>query len=93
MYQSIDAGNALLLQGKYEEALDYYGAAEQLARAQTAIPYQVQALERIADAQFRSGRRLEAEATLRQAVELCEKVSYEDGKRVAEAAMERLLAS
>lgn len=93
MYQSIDVGNALLLQGKPEEALDYYGAAEQLARAQRAIPYQVQTLERIADAQARAGRRVEAESTLRQAVELCEKVSYADGKRVAEAAMERLRAS
>jgi tetratricopeptide (TPR) repeat protein len=90
MYQSIDLGNALLMQGKPEEALERYKIAEQLARARTAIPYQVQALERIADAQAQAGRREEAEATLRSAMELCDKTSYEDGKRVTAGAMGRL---
>jgi tetratricopeptide (TPR) repeat protein len=93
MYQSIDLGNALMMQGKYEEALERYRIAEQLARARTAIPYQVQALERIADAQAHAGRRHEAEATLLSAIELCDKASYEDGKRVAAAAMGRLKVS
>jgi transcription elongation GreA/GreB family factor len=78
------------MQGKPEEALERYKIAEQLARARTAIPYQVQALERIADAQAQAGRREEAEATLRSAMELCDKTSYEDGKRVTAGAMGRL---
>jgi tetratricopeptide (TPR) repeat protein len=90
MYQSIDLGNALLMQGKAEEALERYRVAEQLARARTVIPYQVQALERIADAQAHAGRRDEAQATLRSAIELCDQTKYEDGKRVTASAMERL---
>jgi tetratricopeptide (TPR) repeat protein len=81
MYQSINEGNALMMQRKFEEALNYYRAAEQLAQLMGALPYQVQALELMGHAHKHAGQAEEAEQAWRRAVELSKQSNYDMGQR------------
>jgi tetratricopeptide (TPR) repeat protein len=87
MYQSYNLGNALLMQNRFADALIYYGAMEQLARASNLPVQQVQALEQMGTANYRMGKSAEAAENWEKAVELSRGLKFEEGQR---ANLERL---
>jgi tetratricopeptide (TPR) repeat protein len=87
MYQSFNLGNALLMQNRFADALIYYGAMEQLARASNLPVQQIQALEQMGTANYRMGKPAEAAEHWEKAVELSRGLKFEEGER---ANLERL---
>jgi tetratricopeptide (TPR) repeat protein len=87
LYQSFNLGNALLMQNKYADALVYYSAMEQLARASDLPVQQIQALEQMGTANYRMGKSAEAAENWEKAVELSRELKFEEGQR---ANLERL---
>jgi tetratricopeptide (TPR) repeat protein len=82
MYQSINAGNALVMQRKFDEALNYYKAAEQLAEINNALTYRVQALELMGHTHRHAGQLDEAERVWCKAVDLSRQSKFDAGQRV-----------
>ncbi|HEU4389590.1 MAG TPA: tetratricopeptide repeat protein [Blastocatellia bacterium] len=80
-YQSINLGNSLMMQQKYEDALSYYSAAAQLAEANKSLPYQVQALERIGEVHQATGAKALAAESWQKAADLCVRFKYDLGLR------------
>src|SRR5215475_15492071 len=70
LYQSFNLGNSLLMQKKFADALIYYNAMEQLARASNLPLQQIQALEQMGTANYRMGKPAEAAENWEKAVEL-----------------------
>jgi Tfp pilus assembly protein PilF len=87
LYQSFNLGNALLMQNKFSDAMVYYNAMEQLARASNLPVQQIQALEQMGTANYRMGKSAEAAENWEQAVELSRELKFEEGQR---ANLERL---
>lgn len=81
MYQSFNLGNALLMQNSFADALIYYGAMEQLARASNLPVQQIQALEQMGTANYRMGKPAEAAEHWEKAVELSRGLKFEEGER------------
>jgi hypothetical protein len=79
IYQSINLGNALLMQRKYEEALVYYQSAEQLAEVNKVLHYQLESLRQIGEVKYQLKQPAEAAQAWQKAVDLSEKFQYEDG--------------
>lgn len=79
MYQSINLGNSLFMQQKYDESLIYYDSAEKLAEANKVLPHQVQALERIAEVKRAQEKLDEAIEVLCKAADICRQNKYEYG--------------
>jgi Tfp pilus assembly protein PilF len=87
LYQSFNLGNALLMQNKFSDAMVYYNAMEQLARASNLPVQQIQALEQMGTANYQMGKSAEAAENWEQAVELSRELKFEEGQR---ANLERL---
>jgi tetratricopeptide (TPR) repeat protein len=87
LYQSFNLGNALLMQNKFTDALVYYNAMEQLARASNLPVQQIQALEQMGTANYRMGKLAEAAEHWEKAVKLSRELKFEEGQR---ANLERL---
>ena len=81
LYQSMNVGQALFMQRRFDEALVYYRAAEQLAQASSTPIYQIQALERIGIIAHEKGHLGEAARAWERAVECSQKFQYEPGLR------------
>ncbi len=81
LYQGFNLGNALLMQNRFTDALVYYEAMEQLARASNLPVQQIQALEQMGTANHRMGKSAEAAENWEQAVELSRKLKFEEGQR------------
>ncbi|MBO0722255.1 MAG: tetratricopeptide repeat protein [Blastocatellia bacterium] len=81
--QSINLGNALLMQNNYSESLIYYRAAERYAESSGPgmIIQQIQVLERIGLACHRKGEYEEAAEALEKAATLNEKIKNFEGQR------------
>jgi tetratricopeptide (TPR) repeat protein len=79
MYQSINLGNALFMQQKFDESLVYYDSAEKLAGANQVLPHQVQALERIAEVKRAQDKPDEAIEILAKAADICRQNKYDYG--------------
>jgi len=79
IYQSINLGNVLQRQQKFDEALVYYQAAEQLADKNRTLAYQIQALEQIGAVRHQTRRLDEAAAALEKATDLRQKFHFEHG--------------
>jgi tetratricopeptide (TPR) repeat protein len=77
IYQSINLGNVLQRQQKFDEALVYYRSAEQLAGTNHALAYQLQALEQIGAVNQQTGKLNEAAEALEKATELGQKFHFE----------------
>jgi tetratricopeptide (TPR) repeat protein len=87
LHQSFNLGNTLLAQNRFADALFYYDATEQLARASNQSTQQIQALEQMGTANRRMGRLAEAADNWEKAVELSRESKFKDGQR---ANLERL---
>jgi tetratricopeptide (TPR) repeat protein len=87
LYQSFNLGNALLMQNRFADALVYYIAMEQLARASNLPVQQIQALEQMGTANYRMGKSAEAAENWEKAVELSRELKFREGQR---ANLERL---
>jgi len=85
--QSFNLGNALLMQSRFADALIYYNATEQLARASKQPLQQIQALEQMGMANCRMGKSAEAAENWEKAVELSRESKFKEGQR---ANLERL---
>jgi tetratricopeptide (TPR) repeat protein len=85
--QSYNLGNALLAQNRYADALIYYNATEQLARASNQPLQQIQALEQMGVANYRMGKSAEAAENWEKAVELSRGLKFKEWQR---ANLERL---
>lgn len=81
LYQSMNLGHALAVQKKYDEALMYYGSAEQLAQASNAPIQQIEALERAGTIRYQRSQIKEAEAAWEKAVTISKTLEYEPGMR------------
>ncbi|MBO0800322.1 MAG: tetratricopeptide repeat protein, partial [Blastocatellia bacterium] len=79
--QSINLGNALLMQDNYSESLIYYRAAEQYAGSSGMIIQQIQVLERIGLACCRKGEYDDAAEALEKAAMLNEKIKNFEGQQ------------
>jgi tetratricopeptide (TPR) repeat protein len=79
--QSINLGNALLMQNNFTESLIYYRAAEKFARLSGMLIQQIQILERIGLACRRSGAFEEAAEALEKAAMLNEKIKNAEGQQ------------
>jgi tetratricopeptide (TPR) repeat protein len=79
LYQSMNLGQALFMQQRFDEALLYYRAAEQLAQTSHTPIYQIQALERIGIIKREKGHLDEAAEAWEKAVECSQKFQYELG--------------
>ena len=69
------------MQQRFDEALIYYRAAEQLAQASRTPIYQIQALERIGIIKHEKGHLDEAAEAWEKAVECSQKLQYELGQQ------------
>src|SRR5215813_4971151 len=85
--QSYNLGNALLAQNRYADALIYYDATEQLARASNQPLQQIQALEQMGVANHRMGKSAEAAENWEKAVELSRGLKFKEWQQ---ANLERL---
>lgn len=81
LYQSMNLGHSLFLQNKFNEALVYYGAAEQLAQASSAPIQQIEALERIGITKYQAVELKEAAQAWEKAVEISKKLEYKPGQK------------
>jgi tetratricopeptide (TPR) repeat protein len=81
LYQSFNLGNSLLMQNRFTDALVYYAASEQLARASNLPVQQIQALERMGMANNRMGKSSEAAENWEKAVEMSRELKFEVGQR------------
>jgi tetratricopeptide (TPR) repeat protein len=81
LYQSFNLGNALLMQNRFADALVYYTAMEQLARASNLQVQQIQALEQMGMANYRMGKSSEAAGNWEKAVEMSRELKFEEGQR------------
>jgi tetratricopeptide (TPR) repeat protein len=81
LYQSLNLGNTLLTQNKFDEALIYYTAAEQLAEASGAPVQRIEALEKSGIANHGIGNATEAALAWETAVDLSRRLRYEPGMR------------
>src|SRR6185503_1449823 len=88
IYQSINLGNALMMQRKFDEAIVYYDAAERLAEFNKAVILQVQALERMGDVNHEQGLLEEAIERWERGADISRKHQYEYGLR---SALEKLV--
>jgi tetratricopeptide (TPR) repeat protein len=79
--QSINLGNALVMQNNYTEALIYYHAAEKYAGLSGMFIQQIEVLERIGFACRRSGAFKEAAEALEKAAMLNEKIKNHEGQQ------------
>jgi tetratricopeptide (TPR) repeat protein len=79
LYQSMNLGHALFMQQRFDEALIYYRAAEQLAQASNTPIYRIQALERLGIIKREKGHLDEAAEEWEKAVECSQKFQYELG--------------
>jgi len=79
LYQSLNLGNALLMQNKFAESLIYYRAGEKSAERSGAIILQIQALERIGFACYENGQLEESADAWEKAAGLNEKIKNRDG--------------
>jgi tetratricopeptide (TPR) repeat protein len=79
LYQSMNLGHTLFMQQRFDEALIYYRAAEQLAQTSNTPIYQIQALERIGIIKHEKGHLDEAAQEWEKAVECSQKFQYELG--------------
>jgi Tfp pilus assembly protein PilF len=85
--QSFNLGNALLMQNRFADALIYYNATEQLARASNQPAQRIQALEQMGMANYRMGKSAEAAENWEKAVELSRESKFKEGQQ---ANLERL---
>jgi tetratricopeptide (TPR) repeat protein len=81
LYQSFNLGNALLMQNRFADALVYYAAMEQLARASNLKVQQIQALEQMGMAKYRMGNSSEAAENWEKAVEVSRELKFVEGQR------------
>jgi tetratricopeptide (TPR) repeat protein len=81
LYQSMNLGHALFMQQRFDEALIYYRAAEQLAQASSTPIYRIQALERIGIIKREQGHLDEAAQAWEKAVECSQTFEYELGEQ------------
>jgi len=81
LYQSYNLGNALLMQNRFTDALVYYNAMEQLARASNLPVQQIQALEQMGTANYRMGKSSEAAESWEKAVQMSRELKFEEGQR------------
>ena len=79
--QSFNLGNALLMQNSFADALIYYDATEQLARASNQPVQQIQALEKMGIANHRMGKSAEAAENWEKAVELSRELKVKEWQR------------
>jgi tetratricopeptide (TPR) repeat protein len=87
LYQSLNLGHAMLMQKKFDEALVYYTAAENLAHAANVPVYEIQSLEQIGRLKQEAGQMDEAVQAWEKAADLSKKLEYETGQK---AMLERL---
>jgi len=81
LYQSYNLGNALLMQNRFTDALVYYNAMEQLARASNLPVQQIQALEQMGTANYRMGKSSEAAESWEKAVQMSRELKFVEGQR------------
>jgi len=81
MYQSINAGNALFMQQKYDGAFIYYDSSEKLADINKVLPQRIQALERMGDTRRAQGKIDEAIEIYEKAADICRENKYTLGLR------------
>jgi tetratricopeptide (TPR) repeat protein len=79
--QSVNLGNALLMQNNYAQSLIYYRATEKYAESSGMPIQQIQILERIGFACHRSGELEEAAKALEKAARLNEKIENIEGRQ------------
>lgn len=79
IYQSINVGNALFMQKKYDEALIYYDSAAKLAKINKALQQEIQALERVGDTQKAQSEIEKAIETWENTAEICREAQYKMG--------------
>jgi tetratricopeptide (TPR) repeat protein len=81
MYQGINAGNALFMQQKYDEAFVYYDSSEKLADINKVLPQRIQAMERMGDTRRAQGQTDEAIEIYEKAADICRENKYTLGLR------------
>lgn|GEM_PF-2445074 len=81
LYQSMNLGNTMSMQGKFADALTYYQATEQLARASNLPVQEIQALEQIGIVNYRMGNPSGAVESWEKAVELSRELQFNEGER------------
>jgi tetratricopeptide (TPR) repeat protein len=79
IYQSINVGNSLLMQKKYDEALIYYQSAEKLAEVNQVVMQWVQALERTGDTHKAQGENDRAIESWEKAAVVCRENGFKIG--------------
>src|SRR5262245_34598024 len=79
--QSVNLGNALLMQNNFAQSLIYYRATEKYDESSGMIIQQIQILERIGFACHRNGEIEEAAEALEKAAGLNEKIENTEGRQ------------
>ena len=79
IYQSINLGNSLFMQNKFDEALIYYESSEKLSELNQIVMQRVQALERIGDSKKAQGEIDAAIQAWEKAAEVCRENGYKIG--------------
>jgi tetratricopeptide (TPR) repeat protein len=79
--QSVNMGNALLMQNNFAQSLTYYRASEKYAEASGMLIQQIHILERIGFACHRTGELKEAAEALEKAARLNEKIENIEGRQ------------
>ena len=76
LYQSINLGNALFMQEKYDEAFIYYDSAEKLADVNQVFTQRIQALQLSGDTRRKQNEPDEAIEIYNKAADLCRKNKF-----------------
>ena len=79
--QSVNLGNALLMQNNFAQSLIYYRAGEKYAESSGMLIQQIQILERIGFACHKTGELEEAAEALEKAARLNEKIENIEGRQ------------
>lgn len=79
IYQSINLGNSLFMQNKFDEALIYYESSEKLSELNETVMQRIQALERIGDSKKAQGEIDAAIHAWEKAAEICRENAYKIG--------------
>jgi len=79
--QSVNLGNALLMQNNFAQSLIYYRASEKYAESSGMLIQQIQILERIGFACHKAGELEEAAEALEKAARLNEKIENIEGRQ------------
>ena len=81
LYQSINLGNSLFMQERYDEAFIYYDSAEKLADVNKILNQRIHAMERMGRTKHASGDLDESLAIYEKAADICREEGYKLGLR------------